>query len=141
MKNTNITVKYVEHNTKQKQVYFIFHHRKSVHEKVKYNCHACDKEFTSKAGLSDHLKAIHLEANFDCQECNFKTSRKANLIKHNKSYHSGLNEKVACQSCDKMFANKITMAIHIKSKHLQVNYQCNVCDFITNSKDNLSQHV
>ena len=40
-----------------------------------------------------------------------------------------------------MFANKITMAIHIKSKHLQVNYQCNVCDFITNSKDNLSQHV
>ena len=43
-------------------------HIKSVHEKVKYPCIQCIKEFTLKSNRKKHIKSVHEKVKYPCKD-------------------------------------------------------------------------
>ena len=68
-------------------------HKKSAHEGVTYKCKTCDAQFTQKESISTHMKSKHQGVKYPCGLCNFEASQKSNLYKHNKSVHQMSNRQ------------------------------------------------
>mgnify|MGYP001497517033 CR=1 FL=1 len=93
-------------------------------------CDKCGKEFKEKRRLSFHTRNKHEKENLNiCELCGFSTYDRHQFGYHMSTNHGGSRHK-QCPHCDKKFAGKQKLEIHIDNKHPKsgdVNYTCAFC--------------
>ncbi|XP_039435396.1 transcription factor grauzone-like [Culex pipiens pallens] len=91
-----------------------------------YQCKLCNKTYNSKEYLANHMVKKHNDSRqdlpFRCDQCN-QAFRKENQLVSHKKFH----EKVQCSICDKEFANKFTVKVHMANMHSDVDRRM-ICD-------------
>lgn len=99
---------------------------------IRYYCEKCPKNFSAQSGLSTHRKQEHsnkiaAEEPVTCFHCNKKFARK-NLLKiHIREVHRQPPD-VTCFYCERRYKNKKILKLHIISVHLKLKmYECRIC--------------
>ena len=54
----------------------------SVHEKIRYQCNKCNKQFTSYDYLQSHKNSEHEGKGFQCEKCEKSFVQASNLRRH-----------------------------------------------------------
>jgi len=109
-------------------------HHKSVHLDVKYQCDECDSQFASKKSLSRHTLTVHkgIVLRHYCDEgnCDSSFSNVSDLKSHKDHVHHGiLFQMFQCPDCVFTANTKHTLNVHIRFKHKNISYKCELCDF------------
>ena len=99
-----------------------------------------DKQKAGKIVVTEANKVK--ENNYKCRECDFTTSSRQGLKIHNSKTHSKTNFEefpAACNICEKVLENEITLKKHKKSEHTfhVVKYQFDECEFMANQIETL----
>ena len=97
-----------------------------------FQCEMCHKHFSGKNNLSKHIRILHLGVkNFHCQICEISFGTSNELKSHVRKKHpkdGEVAEKFYCDQCPKIFAEKYSLKLHIKSIHeiTEKNYCCDL---------------
>ena len=116
-----------------------YHHKRTVHDGVKYACWQCDYQATYQQSLDLHIQAKHEGIKYNCDQCDYQATQQGNLIRHIQSKHEGI--KHACHQCDYQASYKGDLTIHIQAKHEGIKYACNQCDHQATQKSSLRVHI
>ena len=68
-----------------------------------------------------------------CDQCEHEATSKYTLELHKKTLHEK-KMRVPCLLCDKEFCNEYVMRRHIQSFHEGVRFQCEQCEYSSESK-------
>ena len=108
-------------------------HNLAIHmKKNDFKCDKCEYTTSVQANLRKHDKSKHQNSDnlstFECELCDytFKGSSKQNLINHMK-IHETNRPRVKCEHCGKEFLSQSSLKSHIKLKHREVRYKCDIC--------------
>lgn len=83
-------------------------------------------------------KRYHEEPKFKCSLCEYKSFSKSNFDIHMRK-HNG--EKFNCGQCDFVTHDPRTLKNHIFNTHAEKLIQCEFCDYRTNKKCQLDDHI
>jgi len=102
-------------------------HVSSVHEKVRFPCPYCKKEYVN---LQDHIKTIHEAAQTECGQCGKVLSNLKSLQNHIKKVHSKeeTQKKFDCGICGMQFVYQTSKSKHEKTVHSNIKEKCPLCD-------------
>ena len=136
------------------------HHVKGVHEKVRYPCQLCEKQFYDKRNLKKHnciqkqreelapkmtkkerktYKIINcVNGKFKCSLCEKSVSSKNSLYKHIKGVHE--KKRFNCKLCFGNYSDQSNLRKHVLSVHENINYSCHICDKVFSDQNNLRSH-
>merc|ERR1712150_148157 len=131
-----------------------------------FPCSLCDHHEESLKKLKVHINSKHISAvpksyKHSCNICSIEIKTKLDLKAHIKSQHTSQQEAITyfCNQCDEQFTskkhyrehshcnkceyqgNKHDLRIHIKSKHENLKYKCNRCEFRYKTKQGLRKHI
>jgi DNA-directed RNA polymerase subunit RPC12/RpoP len=121
----------------------LFHHKKSAHEGVYYECLECGKRFGAKFAMTRHYKMVHEEEkNYKCDKCGKQFSMKSTLGMHIKTVHEKIRG-FKCEHCGKSFGQAGARKLHIEGVHSHIRYSCTWqgCTWTTNQKYHVKFHV
>ena len=90
-------------------------HKESIHEKIRINCDLCDQSFTQKGSLKNHKISVHQKIRFNCDFCEKSFTQSQNLKSHIKTIHNG--NRFNCDSCDKSFSHSQSLRNHKMNAH------------------------
>ena len=109
------------------------HHIKGVHEKVRYPCNLCKKQFYDQRNLNKH----------SCSDSTKKGQNKSKSKKPNKNHNilHNMKRKYECSLCDKSFMLKGNFYNHMNGVHKKVKYSCKLCHGQFSHRSNLRKHV
>ena len=62
-------------------------HIESVHEKVKYPCNQCEKQFTQQGNLRKHIESVHEKVKHPCYQCGKQFTQQGHLKGHIRKKH------------------------------------------------------
>ncbi len=120
-------------------------HINNVHlKKFVTRCHICDKEFSCKARMLGHVRSVHeKERPFECEVCNFKFTDRGSRARHIKFVHEKRKEAlVTCSVCQKSFAEKRKLELHVNSVHLELKpFECKFCGIRVSQRGSLNTHI
>ena len=135
-------------------------HIDSVHLKIRrYSCSLCDKKFFEKFQLESHFVSVHEQKEQNiCHICGKSMLHRETLRKHILDVHNpmkdsscpvkagqdskNVDKQFKCTSCDKKFAKKTNLQIHISYLHLKrYKYPCNQCDRMYYGKRDKERHI
>ena len=119
-------------------------HVNRVHrDKLRFECHICNKRFSMKANILVHQKNIHklqVDKDYSCRICHLKFNGKVQLGKHKMAAHKGEADEL-CSICGKSFVTLEQLlrheAIHTKRERL---LKCNFCPKAFFRRDVLKLH-
>ena len=136
------------------------HHMKGVHEKVRYPCQLCEKQFYDKRNLKKHnciqrqreelppkktkkgrkkYKIIScVNGKFKCSLCEKSVSSKNSLYKHIRGVHEKI--RFNCKLCLGNYSDLSNLRKHVLSVHENINYPCDICDKVFSDQNNLRSH-
>jgi DNA-directed RNA polymerase subunit RPC12/RpoP len=82
-------------------------------KKKKYECHKCEKKFSSKILLEKHLKRKYPcdETDNKCKKCGKTFATKGSLKRH----HELRCSSFTCKVCNAQFQNKLKYDSHLKT--------------------------
>ena len=102
------------------------------------DCPTCEKNFRNDQNLREHILNSH--KSFNCSECNYKGKIRYDIENHMKSVHEK-DWKFNCFFCNETFENANNLQVHNKNVH-EVNF-CHFenCEFISDLKSSLKQHI
>ena len=79
--------------------------------------------------------------NYLCDFCDKSFAHKSNLGMHITSVHQGI-KKFSCEICDKSFSEKGSLQRHVASVHQGIkNFSCEVCSKSFSRKNYLQLHI
>lgn len=143
------------------------HHMRRYHVVNVLQCNICDKQLTGKKRLEDHMRTHNPQVECNgcnkwfqeksfkkhqlkcgvrykkkdnkhmCMFCDLRFSDKRKLRAHSKIH-------IKCQECDKFCRNEQTFERHRKRMHATkyiVSYECDKCQYKTNRKQHMKQHL
>jgi len=113
-------------------------HNTCVH--TVFTCSICHHEERSRYLIDKHI-ATHSdmpEESFPCDKCSFVGFNKRSLQYHQKK-HEG--KSYFCGKCNYMSQTKAQLQSHINSKHGELKFQCEFCDFKFPCNWRLKQHT
>ena len=83
-------------------------------------CNICEKVFKTKKVLHQHMKEIHEKKKYKCQNCGKEFGKSGHLTRHMKTHEDAetkLKTKLKCDSCDKTFTRKDNLKSHLVKMH------------------------
>ena len=95
--------------------------------------------FTKKTKQERRREVVNLNGKYECKPCQKTFANKHNLTVHIQSKHEGI--KYACDKCDNQFTQKSHLTTHIQSKHEGIRYTCDQCDFQAKHQSHLTTHI
>ena len=113
-------------------------------------CSECSRTFSSKIGLKKHIMSEHEDQKYTpCSICGlaftiFSISKHVRLCKLPENERKKIREKnkVECNACGKILADKVKLKRHIRFIHNQEKlFQCNFCDHKDFRTDNIKVHI
>ncbi|TGO65060.1 hypothetical protein BCON_0004g00570 [Botryotinia convoluta] len=138
------------------------------HSSQFYPCPKCDEHFSLKPDLNKHIEQIHGEIKNKCEECERTYASVQSYKSHVKNFHGtfpcsypGCKRKLGtlkslnshidqshvrefpCKICEKSFANKATLVLHMDSAHADYSCRCSVegCDAKYAHPTSLRAHI
>lgn len=125
-----------------------------------YKCSECKKALSNSTTLKRHMKfcgkteeqKLTLK-NLSCDHCKYRTDQKCHLEQHIFRLHFLKHHKVSkCLNCNKNFASPKSLKDHSKicakgedeknsRKRLLMRFSCDLCDYTTLRKYDLSKHI
>ena len=119
-------------------------HISDFHLNEKEECSICNKSI-KKIRFRYHMNKHKTNENilFECDLCKFSTGNRSKLQQHKMYIHGASliqNQSCTIPDCGKTYLRKGELIEHIKSKHVGVKLQCNICDFLTTVKASLRVH-
>ena len=99
---------------------------------------------------------------FPCLKCSFKSSKASNLRNHLMNKHafkkatemkevveklqnpdgdSDLKTSYKCDQCEHVASKKLSLKLHIQSKHEGLRFPCDHCDYKATQKQLLKKHI
>ena len=121
-------------------------HLLEVHDRYLCKMSYCTAIFKSAAQCESHYKDVHATGEdeaFKCDTCGKTFSRRAHLCEHAlKHISEEQREFYECpeEDCTLSFSRERDLACHVKS-HSESEWRCHLCEFVTNDKCTLHQHV
>lgn len=107
-----------------------------------YECIICKKRFSTDSGLYNHKRIHEIDFKFACNICDKQFKFRAQLDKHLLIHQSNeIKPKLLCNLCGKAFNVRSNLAIHQKTHTNTLNFECNICGFLTKQKRYLAEHV
>ncbi|MCL4139266.1 UNVERIFIED_CONTAM: hypothetical protein GTU68_066511 [Idotea baltica] len=124
-----------------------------------FKCEHCNQQFNDNYDLKLHKQKNHKDAlPFFCMVCSHKELTKAGMIVHCTSQHkdddldsiimrNGKPCKIGpvniptCDICKKAFSYRSQLNIHLKVHTGEKSFNCDHCDYKTNLKKNLENHL
>ena len=76
---------------------------------------------------------------YQCDQCDKVYAHKGELQIHIRSDHEGI--RYECDQCDKSFKKRSHLNIHINSVHKGIQYKCSYCEKIYGQKRHLERHI
>lgn len=106
-----------------------------------YECDICQTRFTQSNSLKAH-KLIHTgnKPVFQCEYCPTTCGRKTDLRIHMEKLHSSDNPH-RCKRCGKVFLDRYSYKIHVKSHDGEKCFKCDLCDYASISQRHLETHM
>lgn len=106
-----------------------------------YECDICYARFTQSNSLKAH-KLIHTGKKpvFPCEYCPTTCGRKTDLRIHMAKLHSSDNPH-KCKRCDKIFLDRYSYKIHIKSHEGEKCFKCDLCNYASAAPRHLEAHM
>ena len=103
------------------------YHKEVKHciEVKSFSCMDCTETFKTAHSVKVHKRSVHNRRDFYCRKCFFQFKLHSHLLRHYRTVHDVDMKK---------FTNS-----EISAK--ETNYSCNICDFTTIYKQNLSIHM
>ena len=120
-------------------------HKKSVHEKVRFSCDICKREF---ADIKSHIDVVHAKVKgLKCDMCDYSCVKSTRLKYHKELVHLRQHLKQVCPQCFVICSNLDghIQRIHKKpilslSESDEPNLSCKECDFTSRSNLSLRSH-
>ena len=124
-------------------------HINAVHQKKKnFCCGECGATFGWKNLLTEHQRKFHniggVLEELMCSECHRRLKTKRGLVEHLWSSHrvaSNVTRLKKCRFCDKSFTTNQKLTEHERRHTGDRPYPCELCDYASNTKGNLSHHL
>jgi KRAB domain-containing zinc finger protein len=98
-----------------------------------YQCEQCDYNTSRKDRLTQHYQSVHMGINHRCEECGKQFTRKAGLTRHQILTHEGKQYPFQVKRGG-------NLACHLDSKHQNLKYASEQCDYNSIKKDSLNKH-
>ena len=126
------------------------HRIKHDKERRQFPCTQCTKIYKNKRGLSKHIKTKHDKIGIKCEKCQFVVLSEKRLKEHARKHERPIVKKpekikkvIACDKCEEKFPSTMSLALHVGAAHFSAHekYPCHLCDFETNSKGKLRNHI
>jgi transcription elongation factor Elf1 len=94
----------------------------------RFKCTNCEKDYSTKGGLTAHVNVIHHRKEIICQSCQQNFRWRSEFLLHEKNVHSDCSvSKFKCISCDKGYAQKRYLSRHITIEHNGIKVPCPNC--------------
>ena len=99
-------------------------HVKNTHSNKSYNCNMCPATYKNKPGLLHHkMKKHNGQFKFTCDICGAGAVTQRNLNRHKESH-----ENICCPVCNKKFALRSSLILHMKNVHeKREQFPCDQC--------------
>ena len=116
-------------------------HVNSKHRGVRVNCDykACQTTFSSNDAKRDHAKSVHQKHKFPCDQCPKQFSTKSFLLMLISHVHH--NKTSNCNICDKSFADKEYLRKHMMTVHGGRTFKCDQCDGLSRHKSEVHKGI
>ncbi|XP_066590148.1 zinc finger protein 624-like [Prorops nasuta] len=114
-------------------------HCQKYHKKS-YSCLHCTETFQNWSLLCLHKKKNHLNE-YKCKDCDKVFFKKARLKAHSKLHTESPLLKCPYDQCHRSYAYKRNLDLHIRTKHLNEKYICDICSTAICSKQKLISHI
>ena len=119
-------------------------HVDQIHKEILHPCNLCDFQAVNKTALSYHKDMEHRKNSYSCNICDYKSFRKSAVKRHIKEVHFKKKQKIRVEcsesGCEKFFARKHQLKVHIQVDHQGIVFPCSKCDRKFRSKDSLRGH-
>ena len=111
---------------------------KHMQQHKTYPCKLCGQDFLQRAQFKEHLQE-HTQESLTCTRCHKECSSIQALISHI-STHERVKSKNECEICQKTFANKRNLNVHLLIHTGGRPYNCSNCNKSFRVKSNMVAH-
>lgn len=112
--------------------------RKKKSINTKYKCHICKKNILNDNIIIHNQKCNLKTCTLACNKCDKIFANKIDLKYHKRKH---LDVSPICQFCHKKFNNQQSYNIHIKRHTMGMRYNCDYCDKAYFTKSELQRHI
>ena len=111
------------------------------HSHQRYICDKCPFKSNNKTALEKHVENIHGGSiEHQCEHCEYTTMFAKELRKHYLYRHKPGSDRIPCDQCHFTTTRADALKRHIENKHLGIKHQCNLCNYSSGDKSDLTKH-
>ena len=118
----------------------ITHHIQINHKtEINFKCSKCEELFPLETDLNEHIIGSHTEK--VCGVCQFKCKTDDDLTKHKVIHEEPQTLQYNCNLCPFIVSSENDLEAHKKSKHEELSFKCEKCDYETTSELIFETHI
>ena len=116
----------------------LWHHKKSKHDGIRYQCNQCVYSASQRSKLNQHVASKHDGVTYSCDQCEYVVTKASSLKEHKSAIHEG--NKFPCDQCDYLANRPTQLKVHKESKHEGIRYPCDLCNYAAPELSSLTKH-